>query len=159
MELIDQDFDEKELNFAEKIKTNQENIFQTIDSETQPRTRKLSNTIESNGPISIVSSEQNNNILNINLITNNQTKHLKFLTQYKNIYVPKIFLINYNDTSIYPPKDSIKTESLTQNFNNFTFSFPFFNFQNNSSNNEYLNYGYNFNQWISGLEIVLYINI
>ena len=91
MELIDQDFDEKELNFAEKIKTNQENIFQTIDSETQPRTRKQFHTIESNGPISIVSSTQNNNILNINLITNNQTKHLKFLTQYKNICSKNFF--------------------------------------------------------------------
>ena len=148
MEFIDQDLNRQELNFTLKIKTNKGDTTPCTDSETQPRTKR-SNTIESNGPISLVSSEQIKNNLNINLISNNQTKALKFLTQYKNIYVPKIYLIDYNDTSIYPPKDSVKNESLTQNCNNFKFPFPFlfYNYQNNNSNNEYLNYGYNFSQW------------
>ena len=150
MELNDQDFYEQGLNFAVKIKTNQGDALQSTDSKTQPRTKNC-NTNESNDDlISICSSEQNKNNLNINLISNNKTKTLKFLIQYKNIYVPKIYLIDYNDTSKYPPKDSINNKTLTQNINTFKFpfSFSFFNFQNNNnSNNEYLNYGYNFNQW------------
>lgn len=132
MKMNEQSIYRQELNFAINAKTNNEEAFHFTDQRTEPHTSKCSSINES------ISSDSVSSKQNITLI-NNTKNNLKYLTKYKNIYVPKIFLINYNDISIYPPKDN------TTNLNRI--SFPFFNFQNIYRNNPYLNYGYNYNQW------------
>ena len=139
MELNTQDVNDQEMMiFPINIKTNNEEALQLSEQRTQPRTSKYSSINESKDSIDS----------KITLISNNQKNNLKYLIKYKNVYIPKIYLIDYNNTSIYPPKDNKNNNELsTHNFNTFKFPFPFFNFQNNNIDNEYLNYGYNFNQW------------
>ena len=138
--------DTNQINFPIDISTNNKDSINHIESKSQPRTAKDSSPDDYE--LSIVSKEKSEIDSNITYSNNsniNNYPNLKFLTKYKNIFVPKIFLINYEDTSIYPPIFSNINES--QNNNNFfKFSFPFFTPQNNT-NKDYLNYGYNFNQW------------
>ena len=77
----------------------------------------------------------------------NTTPTLRLLTKYKDIYVPSIYLLDYNDTS-KSPFDILASNS-NQNplqYNQFTGQ-VINNNQNNSVLNKYLNYGYNFEQW------------
>ena len=140
----------RELNFPLNININDKEQLNYIDQKSQPRTTENSSLSENKSSIS--SLEQNSIDSKIALISNNKNKNkynLKYLTKYKNIYIPKIFLINYDDSSVYPPKDANTQESIQNNFNYFNFSL-FFNLQNNNNNNtnrQYLNYGYNFYQW------------
>ena len=140
----------KELNFPLNININDKEQLNYIDQKSQPRTTENSSLSENKSSIS--SLEQNSIDSKIALISNNKNinkYNLKYLTKYKNIYIPKIFLINYDDSSVYPPKDANTQESIQNNINYFNFSL-FFNLQNNNNNNtnrQYLNYGYNFNQW------------
>ena len=142
------DENNKLLNFPINIQTNKEKDALNTSAE-QSRTTidpgkndsshcKYSSCVDSNS--------------NINLISNNNINYnLKFLIKYKNIYVPKIFLINYNDANQYPPKGIINnSQNINPNgFNIYSFLFPFSfsSYQNNSEYKDYLNYGYNFDQW------------
>lgn len=69
---------------------------------------------------------------------------MKLLTKYKDIYVPTIFMLDYNDTSS-PPISTFLTNFNSSNNNNNPQS------TNSSSLNsickDYFNYGYNFEQW------------
>ena len=138
-------------DFPMNIQTNNKaESLNDIEKQSQPQTTaELCSNDMSNDSISSLNS-------NIALISNNKNLNnnfnLKILTKYKEIYVPKIFLLDYNDTSKYPPKNlNCDNESLSQNLNFNKCTFPFFNFNNNNNNNntckEYLNYGYNFEQW------------
>ena len=72
----------------------------------------------------------------------------KLLTKYKDIYVPTIYLMDYNDTSKAPFNlfASNQTQNQTQTYNQITGQMMNNN-QNNSIFNKYFNYGYNFEQW------------
>ena len=59
----------------------------------------------------------------------NETSNLKYLEKYKEVYVPKIYLMDYIDTNKYESNNTS-----TQNFINM-------------QNNPYFNYGYNVEQW------------
>ena len=137
---IDCEENNKVLNFPINFNSNKENQILNVSDE-QPITTKDSCESCKNSNIALVS---NNHNINFNL---------KFLTKYKNVYVPKIFLINYNDTSEYPSKGIINnSQNLNPNgFNIFSslFPFSFSAYQNNREYKDYLNYGYNFDQWKS----------
>ena len=60
----------------------------------------------------------------------NENINLKYLEKYKEVYIPKIYLMDYNDTNKYEPNNI----SSTQNFINI-------------QNNPFFNYGYNIEQW------------
>jgi hypothetical protein len=132
---------EPNINFPLGVRTNNETDDK--DKISQGRTTALPSSMKSDESFS------SSDCLNINLISKNlfklNHKNLQILTKYKEIYVPKIFLFDYNDISKYPPKISgIEEKSLQSNSN---FNFPFFTSNLNNSNKDYLNYGYNFEQW------------
>ena len=140
---------EQEMIFPINISTNNKEPLNFKERNSQSQTEKNSNTVNFEMPVT--DSERNETISNIILLSNktniNNYSNLKILTKYKNIYVPKIYLINYEETSVYPPKDSYNNE-IQNNYNYFNFFFPFLNFQNNANTNkDYLNYGYSFDQW------------
>ena len=59
--------------------------------------------------------------------------NLKYLQKYKEVYVPKIYLIDYNDINNinkYEPNNSSPTQNII-----------------NLKNNPYFNYGYNLEKW------------
>lgn len=140
----------QELIFPLNINMNAKESPNFIEQKSQPLTTVNSSLSENKS--SFTPSRQSGADSKITLISNNSNinnYNLKYLTKYKNIYIPKIFLINYDDSSVYPPKDANTQESSVQNnFNYFNF-LSFFNLQNNNSNTNkhYLNYDYNFNQW------------
>ena len=143
-ELFIKDMNEKikpNVNFPLGVRTNNE--ADEKDKISQGRTTALPSSMKSEDSFS------SSDYLNINLISKNlyklNHKNLQILTKYKEIYVPKIFLFDYNDISKYPPKISGVEEKSLQNNSNF--NFPFFTSNLNSSNKDYLNYGYNFEQW------------
>jgi hypothetical protein len=132
---------EPNINFPLGVRTNNETDDK--DKISQGRTTALPSSMKSDESFS------SSDCLNINLISKNlfklNHKNLQILTKYKEIYVPKIFLFDYNDISKYPPKISgVEEKSLQSNSN---FNFPFFTSNLNNSNKDYLNYGYNFEQW------------
>ena len=132
---------EPKIHFPQDIKTNNKDESLNYNEKIfQCQTTGFQSTLQSNISNTPFSSSQ---CSTINLISKNKKLHsynLQILTKYKNIYVPKIFLIDYNDTSKYPPTNTIKQKN-SQN------SFPFFNSNIENSNKDYLNYGYNFEQW------------
>lgn len=145
--------DNKKMNFDFPMNVQTNNKAESlcdIEKLSQPQTNaELWSNDKSNESITSLNS-------NIFLITNNKNLNnnfnLKILTKYKEIYVPKIFLLDYNDTSKYPPQNlNCDNVSLSQNLNFNKCPFSFYNFNNNNNNNntckEYLNYGYNFEQW------------
>ena len=143
-ELFIKDMNEKikpNVNFPLGVRTNNE--ADEKDKISQGRTTALPSSMKSEDSFS------SSDYLNINLISKNlyklNHKNLQILTKYKEIYVPKIFLFDYNDISKYPPKISGVEEKSLQNNSNF--NFPFFTSNLNNSNKDYLNYGYNFEQW------------
>ena len=143
-ELFIKDMNEKikpNVNFPLGVRTNNE--ADEKDKISQGRTTALPSSMKSEDSFS------SSDCLNINLISKNlyklNHKNLQILTKYKEIYVPKIFLFDYNDISKYPPKISGVEEKSLQNNSNF--NFPFFTSNLNNSNKDYLNYGYNFEQW------------
>ena len=78
----------------------------------------------------------------------NNSSTLKLLTKYKDIYVPSIYLLDYNDTSKSPFNIILanSNQNQTQTYNQLTGQI-INNNQNNNIINKYLNYGYNFEQW------------
>jgi hypothetical protein len=78
----------------------------------------------------------------------NNPSTLKLLTKYKDIYVPSIYLLDYNDTSKSPFNIILanSNQNQTQTYNQLTGQI-INNNQNNNIINKYLNYGYNFEQW------------
>ena len=68
--------------------------------------------------------------------SNSSNSNFKILTKYKEIYVPRIYLMNYEDLT-QPPFNNIKNTNYSQQNNN----------QNAIYNKDYLNYGYNLEQW------------
>ena len=81
-------------------------------------------------------------------IAQNNSQTLSILTKYKDIYVPSIYLLDYNDTSKAPFNILAANSQQNQNqsYNQLTGQ-VINNNQNNSVLNKYLNYGYNFEQW------------
>ena len=111
----------------------------------------ISNTI-----ISRSNSIQDNSLLkkDTNEIQNSSPK-VKLLTKYKDIYVPSIYLLDYNDTSKSPFNIIIanSNQNQTQSYHQITGQI----INNNQSNNvinKYLNYGYNFEQWKAYVKII-----
>ena len=100
---IDCEENNKALNFPINFHSNKESKALNENDE-QPLTTK--DSVIKDSKCSSLESCKNSNIA---LISNNHNinYNLKFLIKYKNVYVPKIFLINYNDTSEYPPKGII----------------------------------------------------
>ncbi len=84
---------------------------------------------------------------NLNNNTQNSSTPLKLLTKYKDIYVPSIYLIDYNDTSKPPFNTIISSASQVQQTYNQLTGQVINNNQNNSVLNKYFNYGYNLEQW------------
>ena len=106
-----------------------------------------------------VQNNTNTNNQNINIQDNSSPKPdsnatqinstpFKILTKYKDIYVPSIYLIDYNDTSKSPFNLFInnQAQNQTQTYNQITGQIMNNN-QNNNIFNKYFNYGYNFEQW------------
>ena len=78
----------------------------------------------------------------------NNSQSINLLTKYKDIYVPTIYLLDYNDTS-KPPFNILaanNSQAQTQTYNQLTGKFMNNN-KNNNVLNKYLNYEYNFDQW------------
>ena len=73
---------------------------------------------------------------NISTNSHSSNSNFKILTKYKDIYVPRIYLMNYEDLT-QPPFNNIKNTNYSQINNN----------QNAIYNKDYLNYGYNLEQW------------
>ena len=110
----------------------------------------LTNQINQNTTINTIipensSTKADTNILNNN--TQNSPTPLKLLTKYKDIYVPSIYLIDYNDTSKPPFNTIISSASQVQQTYNQLTGQVINNNQNNSVLNKYFNYGYNLEQW------------
>jgi hypothetical protein len=73
---------------------------------------------------------------------------MKLLTKYKDIYVPSIYLLDYDDAT-KPPFNVLiqaQAQNQTHTYNQLTGQ-VINNNQNNSTLSKYLNYGYNFEQW------------
>ena len=108
------------MNFPINISTNNKEPEYYKESGSLSLTSKNSNKDVFKMSLSV--SERNDINSNMTLISKhfniNNYSNLKFLNKYKNIYVTKIYLINYEDTSIYPPKDSNINE-LQNNYNYF----------------------------------------
>ena len=100
--------------------------------------------IKSNTPADNSSTKAESN----NGQNNTSTTTFKLLTKYKDIYVPTIYLIDYNDTSKAPFNlfATNQTQNQTQTYNQLTGQIMNNN-QNNSVLNKYFNYGYNLEQW------------
>ena len=124
--------------------------------QIQPQIQKNSNLNQSNQI-----NENNTNIVinqnntlpdnqsnaesnNLNNAENSQTS-FKLLTKYKDIYVPTIYLLDYNDLSKSPFNIIAANSNQIQSYNQFGQAIN--NNQNNNILNKYLNYGYNFEQW------------
>ena len=106
----------EEIYIPVNIQTNSKNdISDLIDQKSLLKTKETKESIHS-----IVNVQPNENM------------NLKYLEKYKEVYIPKIYLMEYNDPKKYEYEpDNI---SSTQNFINF-------------QNNPYFNYGYNIEQW------------
>jgi len=95
----------EEINIPMNIQTNEKNdITDLIDQKSLLKTKESNHSTVHTQP--------------------NENMNLKYLVKYKEIYIPKIYLMEYNDTEKY--KNDI---SSTQNAN------------------PYFNYGYNIEQW------------
>ena len=95
----------EEINIPMNIQTNEKNdITDLIDQKSLLKTKESNHSTVHTQP--------------------NENMNLKYLVKYKEIYIPKIYLMEYNDTKKY--KNDI---SSTQNAN------------------PYFNYGYNIEQW------------
>ena len=92
------------------------------------------NTIQDKDPINAESNNSNNN-----QNAKNISQSINLLTKYKDIYVPTIYLLDYNDISKPPFNILTANNSQTQT--------QAYNHKNNSVLNKYLNYEYNFDQW------------
>ena len=78
---------------------------------------------------------------------NNSFTPFKLLTKYKDIYVPSIYLLDYDDINQSPFNilSANQSQILPPTYNPIV---PIMNNnQNNNILNKYLNYGYNFEQW------------
>ena len=106
----------EEIYIPVNIQTNSKNdISDLIERKSLLKTKETKESIHS-----IVNVQPNENM------------NLKYLEKYKEVYIPKIYLMEYNDPKKYEYEpDNI---SSTQNFINF-------------QNNPYFNYGYNIEQW------------
>ena len=135
-------------------------LFNNNISKTQPQ---IQNNVKPNTVNQINSNIQNNmaNQSNIGSIVSdnsptktdsnnvqNNPSTFKLLTKYKDIYVPSIYLLDYNDTSKSPFNIIIanSNQNQSQTYNQLTGQ-VMNNNQNNNILNKYLNYGYNFEQW------------
>ena len=142
-------------------------ILNTNLPQTQPQIQTLPNNCY---PTQINQTNANiiNNVNNINNTNNqnasnqdgsttnaesnnqNNTQNsptMSLLTKYKDIYVPSIYLMDYNDTTKSPFNILAANSSQNQTQYNQITGQVINNNQNNSVLNKYLNYGYNFEQW------------
>ena len=95
--------------------------------------------IQNNANPDKVSTNAESNNSNNNQNAQNNSQPLNLLTKYKDIYVPTIYLLDYNDISKPPFNILAANNSQTQTQG--------FNHKNNNILNKYLNYEYNFDQW------------
>ena len=102
-------------------------------SQNSTNTDNLSSKIDSN---------------NLNNNAPNCSAPFKLLTKYKDIYVPSIYLMDYNDTTKSPFNIIIAStaQAQPQAYNHLTGQ-VINNNQNNAVLNKYFNYGYNLEQW------------
>ena len=120
---------------------------------TQPQIQNINNVNAGTQINTTLTNNQNNN--SIPVPDNSSTKvdynntqitssSFKILTKYKDIYVPSIYLIDYNDTS-KSPFNLLSSQNQTQTYNQLTGQIM--NNQSNNIFNKYFNYGYNLEQW------------
>ena len=106
------------------------------------------NVIQANNPISTNKVDLNNQTVNE---THSSFYNMKILSKYKDIYVPTIFLIDYNDVTKNPFNILIQTQKQQVQPNFPTAPGGMMNNLNTTQNNQlfskYFNYGYNFDQW------------
>ena len=119
--------------------------IQKISNITQANTENINNT---NNTINQTNSLPDNSSTKIesNTLNNaeNSSTTFKLLTKYKDIYVPTIYLLDYNDINKSPFNVIVANSNQVQTYNQL--GQPINN-QNNNIINKYLNYGYNFEQW------------
>ena len=126
-------------NFAYQ---NQNLSNQTTNVTLNPQNIQ-NNTAQDKAPTNAESNNSNN-------VQNNQnnSQPLNLLTKYKDIYVPTIYLLDYNDIT-KPPFNILaanNSQTQTQTYNQLTGKL-INNNKNNNVLNKYLNYEYNFDQW------------
>ena len=123
-------------------------ISQTQIQNTNPNAViQNAQNIQSNNIPEDVSTKIDSNSNNTNLEQNNSSAPLKLLTKYKDIYVPSIYLLDYNDITKVPFNILAANQAQNQTPVYNQIGQPINHNQNNSLLNKYLNYGYNFDQW------------
>ena len=122
---------------------NMNNIANSTNQISQNNAAQISqnSTTPDNLSSKIDSNNFNNNAPNC-------STQFKLLTKYKDIYVPSIYLMDYNDTTKSPFNIIISSTAQTQPqaYNHLTGQ-VINNNQNNAVLNKYFNYGYNLEQW------------
>ncbi len=120
---------------------------------TQPQIQNINNVNTGTQINTTLTNNQNNNSIpnpdnSPTKVDSNNTQitssSFKILTKYKDIYVPSIYLIDYNDTS-KSPFNLLASQNQTQTYNQLTGQI--INNQSNNILNKYFNYGYNLEQW------------
>ena len=139
-----------------------QNPYQRLSNPNQP----IINQPQGFQNPTIMSQNEQNNIIQTNTLNSNTKAEpnnpstnenqssfysMKILTEYKDIYVPTIFLLDYTDNSKNPFNLFIQnqTQQVQQNYPQVpgTMMPNLNNNQNNQFFNKYFNYGYNFEQW------------
>ena len=142
-------------------------LFPGIQNPTQsffnpPQVQMFQNPIAVNQNLQNNSIQQNTQNQTVKVEANNPDENenkssfqsMEILTKYKDIYVPTIFMLDYNDTSKNPFNLFIQNQAQQQQQQIQSSLMPMMNnFQNNQNNqnsqffSKYFNYGYNFEQW------------
>lgn len=138
-------------------------IFPAIKNPNQPiynQPQVLANPLMMNQNIqNTIQQNAQNSSIKVDPINNpdeNESKssfqNMSILTKYKDIYVPTIFVLDYNDITKNPFNLFIQNQSQQQQLQpNFQMGGPMMQNNLNSQNNQffskYFNYGYNFDQW------------
>ena len=130
-------------NQIKNIPYQNQNLSNQITNASINPQNNQNNTIQDKATTN-AESNTSNNIQN----TQSNSQPLNLLTKYKDIYVPTIYLLDYNDISKSPFNILAANNAQTQNqtYNQLTGKI-ISNNKNNSVLNKYLNYDYNFDQW------------
>ena len=127
------------MNIQEVPKSSANQTANTTNSQVDPiSSEKDQQQIYNDVIITSFDDKEKDKVSNISTNSQSTNSNLKILTKYKDIYVPSIYLMNYSDLT-QPPFNNIKNTSYSQQVNG--------NNPNAIYNKDYLNYGYNLDQW------------